>query len=139
MLSPSASVRVSQLCLGSMNFGKAWEGFMGSCDQEATNGILDFFYENGGNFIDTVGSRFMPHPYVEANHVDYGRPTTTKMRNLNNGLVSGWRRREFEIKWSLQPNTQPHSVWVKVERLVRFWPTLLVMVRKVCVFLSMLV
>jgi hypothetical protein len=26
---------------------------MGECDQKATEGILDFYYENGGNFIDT--------------------------------------------------------------------------------------
>jgi len=26
---------------------------MGECDQKCTEGILDFYYENGGNFIDT--------------------------------------------------------------------------------------
>ena len=26
---------------------------MGVCDQATTESILDFFYENGGNFIDT--------------------------------------------------------------------------------------
>lgn len=29
VLSPNASVRVSPLCLGAMNFGDAWKGFMG--------------------------------------------------------------------------------------------------------------
>jgi predicted aldo/keto reductase-like oxidoreductase len=53
ILSPNASVRVSPLCLGAMNFGDAWKGFMGECNQKTTEGILDFFYEQGGNFIDT--------------------------------------------------------------------------------------
>lgn len=56
LLSPTASVRVSPLCLGSMNFGEAWKGFMGACDQKTTESILDFFYDNGGNFIDTANN-----------------------------------------------------------------------------------
>ncbi|KAF6814139.1 norsolorinic acid reductase [Colletotrichum musicola] len=56
MLSPTASVRVSPLCLGAMNFGDAWKGFMGTCDQRTVDGILDFFYEHGGNFIDTANN-----------------------------------------------------------------------------------
>ncbi|KAL6902682.1 Norsolorinic acid reductase [Trichoderma evansii] len=53
LLSPTASVRVSPLCLGAMNFGSAWKDWMGECDQAASESILDFFYEQGGNFIDT--------------------------------------------------------------------------------------
>ncbi|KAI3317412.1 aldo/keto reductase [Xylariaceae sp. AK1471] len=53
ILSPTASVRVSPLCLGSMNFGDAWKQHMGACDQNTVNQILDFFYGQGGNFIDT--------------------------------------------------------------------------------------
>ncbi|KAH8589434.1 NADP-dependent oxidoreductase domain-containing protein [Bisporella sp. PMI_857] len=53
MLAPNASVRVSQLCLGGMNFGNAWAGFMGECDQKTSEQILDYFYDAGGNFIDT--------------------------------------------------------------------------------------
>jgi aryl-alcohol dehydrogenase-like predicted oxidoreductase len=56
ILSPSAGLRVSPLCLGAMNFGEAWKGFMGECDKETTFGILDHFYENGGNFIDTANN-----------------------------------------------------------------------------------
>ncbi|KAK3688374.1 norsolorinic acid reductase [Podospora appendiculata] len=47
MLAPSASVRVSPLCLGGMNFGDAWKDYMGACDQKTTENILDVFYENG--------------------------------------------------------------------------------------------
>ncbi|KAL0944319.1 norsolorinic acid reductase [Colletotrichum truncatum] len=56
MLSPTASVRVSPLCLGAMNFGDAWQGYMGTCDQKTVESILDFFYEQGGNFIDTANN-----------------------------------------------------------------------------------
>ncbi|KAI0520819.1 norsolorinic acid reductase [Xylaria bambusicola] len=53
ILSPTASVRVSPLCLGSMNFGDAWKENMGACDKDTVFQILDFFYDQGGNFIDT--------------------------------------------------------------------------------------
>ncbi|KAK5624939.1 hypothetical protein RRF57_000655 [Xylaria bambusicola] len=53
ILSPTASVRLSPLCLGSMNFGDAWKENMGACDKDTVNQILDFFYDQGGNFIDT--------------------------------------------------------------------------------------
>jgi hypothetical protein len=53
ILSPTAGVRVSPLCLGAMNFGNAWESGMGKCDKETSFAILDFFYEQGGNFVDT--------------------------------------------------------------------------------------
>ena len=53
ILAPTAGVRVSPLCLGAMNFGNAWEGFLGKCDKKNSYAMLDYFYENGGNFIDT--------------------------------------------------------------------------------------
>ncbi|CAN8097573.1 unnamed protein product [Discula destructiva] len=56
LLSPSASLRVSPLCLGTMNFGDNWKHYMGECDQKTTEGILDYFYEQGGNFIDTANN-----------------------------------------------------------------------------------
>ena len=30
---------------------------MGECDQKTAEDMLDFFYENGGNFIDTSVQR----------------------------------------------------------------------------------
>ncbi|KAI1192251.1 aldo/keto reductase [Nemania serpens] len=56
ILSPTASVRVSPLCLGAMNFGNAWKKHMGACDQNTVNQILDFFHAQGGNFIDTANN-----------------------------------------------------------------------------------
>lgn len=53
-LAPSASVRVSPLCLGSMNFGEAHAARYGECSKETAFAIMDYFYSQGGNFIDTA-------------------------------------------------------------------------------------
>ncbi|KAI2785519.1 Aldo/keto reductase [Daldinia loculata] len=53
LLSPTASIRVSPLCLGAMNFGNVWKDYMGECDEKTTEDILDYYYNQGGNFIDT--------------------------------------------------------------------------------------
>ncbi|KAL4886458.1 norsolorinic acid reductase [Aspergillus karnatakaensis] len=54
VLAPSAGVKVSPLCLGTMNFGTTWESFMGKCEKADAFAIMDAFYDNGGNFIDTA-------------------------------------------------------------------------------------
>ncbi|EPS45968.1 hypothetical protein H072_48 [Dactylellina haptotyla CBS 200.50] len=54
LLSPSASVRVSPLMFGGMNLGTEWKDFMGTMDKETGFGLLDAFYNAGGNFIDTA-------------------------------------------------------------------------------------
>lgn len=36
-----------------MNFGDNWKEFLGECTKETAFEMLDFFYDNGGNFIDT--------------------------------------------------------------------------------------
>ncbi|KAI4960874.1 hypothetical protein J4E86_002500 [Alternaria arbusti] len=54
ILSPTAAVRVSPLCLGGMNFGEAWKATLGECTKETAFAMLDYFYEQGGNFIDTA-------------------------------------------------------------------------------------
>ncbi|MCJ1378552.1 hypothetical protein MMC17_001651 [Xylographa soralifera] len=56
LLSPTAAVRVSPICLGAMNFGDAWSGFMGECNKDTAFEILDYFYSAGGNFIDTANN-----------------------------------------------------------------------------------
>jgi hypothetical protein len=52
ILSPNAGVRVSPLCLGAMNLGTAWKQFMGGVEKEEAFKLLDYFYDQGGNFID---------------------------------------------------------------------------------------
>ncbi|RDL29997.1 Aryl-alcohol dehydrogenase (NADP(+)) [Venustampulla echinocandica] len=54
LLSPTASVRVSPLCLGGMSLGSNWKGTMGECSKETVFELLDTFYDLGGNFIDTA-------------------------------------------------------------------------------------
>ena len=56
VLSPSAGVKVSPLCFGAMNLGTAWESFLGPCDKDTSFSMLDYFYEQGGNFIDTASN-----------------------------------------------------------------------------------
>ena len=36
-----------------MNFGDAWKEYMGECNKEQAFAMMDYFYEQGGNFIDT--------------------------------------------------------------------------------------
>ncbi|EIT82230.1 voltage-gated shaker-like K+ channel, subunit beta/KCNAB [Aspergillus oryzae 3.042] len=55
-LAPSASVRVSPLCLGAMTFGTASKERYGECSKDATFEILDYFVSQGGNFIDTANA-----------------------------------------------------------------------------------
>ncbi|PWY67225.1 sterigmatocystin biosynthesis dehydrogenase stcV [Aspergillus sclerotioniger CBS 115572] len=56
VLSPTGGIKVSPLCLGSMNFGTAWESYMGECSKENSFAIMDTFFENGGNFIDSANA-----------------------------------------------------------------------------------
>ncbi|KAL2820691.1 NADP-dependent oxidoreductase domain-containing protein [Aspergillus granulosus] len=53
-LAPTASVRVSPLCLGAMTFGTASAERYGECSKETAFEILDYFFSQGGNFIDTA-------------------------------------------------------------------------------------
>ncbi|CAI7585643.1 unnamed protein product [Penicillium glandicola] len=56
LLAPTAGVKVSPLCLGTMNFGDGWKRGLGECTKETSFQILDTFYEHGGNFIDTANN-----------------------------------------------------------------------------------
>jgi aryl-alcohol dehydrogenase-like predicted oxidoreductase len=53
-LAPTASVRVSPICLGAMNFGEAHKARLGECSKETAFEILDHFVSEGGNFLDTA-------------------------------------------------------------------------------------
>jgi aryl-alcohol dehydrogenase-like predicted oxidoreductase len=54
VLSPRAGIRVSPMCLGAMNLGTKWSMIMRSVAKEQSFEVLDEFYNNGGNFIDTA-------------------------------------------------------------------------------------
>jgi aryl-alcohol dehydrogenase-like predicted oxidoreductase len=54
VLSPSASIKVSPICLGTMNFGdtEPFKSLLGECNRETSFAILDHFFKMGGNFLD---------------------------------------------------------------------------------------
>jgi aryl-alcohol dehydrogenase-like predicted oxidoreductase len=54
VLSPTCALRVSPLQLGAMSIGQAWSSALGSMDKKASFKLLDAYYENGGNVIDTA-------------------------------------------------------------------------------------
>lgn len=56
-LAPTASVRVSPLCLGAMTFGEGARAIQGSTTIAESTAILDAFYKAGGNFIDTANGK----------------------------------------------------------------------------------
>ncbi|KAL9610729.1 MAG: hypothetical protein Q9167_004592 [Letrouitia subvulpina] len=56
LLAPSAAIKVSPLALGTMNFGDAWAGIMGAMDKKTVHQVLDFYKEQGGNFIDAANT-----------------------------------------------------------------------------------
>ncbi|KAH6646716.1 NADP-dependent oxidoreductase domain-containing protein [Truncatella angustata] len=51
VLSPTASVKVSPICLGGISIGNEWSELFGESEDAFT--LLDQFFELGGNFIDT--------------------------------------------------------------------------------------
>ncbi|KAJ4251813.1 hypothetical protein NW762_011110 [Fusarium torreyae] len=56
LLAPSTGVFVSPICLGTMNFGGVMSYSSGECTKETASKILEYFYEQGGNFLDTASS-----------------------------------------------------------------------------------
>ncbi|KAI0630788.1 norsolorinic acid reductase [Trametes polyzona] len=57
LLSPSAGVRVSPICLGAMSIGQSWsDGMAGGTTREEAFEFFDKYWESGGNFIDTANN-----------------------------------------------------------------------------------
>ncbi|KAE8874469.1 hypothetical protein PTNB73_01101 [Pyrenophora teres f. teres] len=50
----TAAICVSPLCLGGMNSGEAWKTTLSECTKETAFAMLDHFYAQDGNFIDTT-------------------------------------------------------------------------------------
>ncbi|KAJ7714626.1 Aldo/keto reductase [Mycena olivaceomarginata] len=56
-LSPLAGIHVSPIQLGAMSIGDQWgDAGMGEMDKESSFKLLDAYYDNGGNFIDTANN-----------------------------------------------------------------------------------
>ncbi|TFK32818.1 NADP-dependent oxidoreductase domain-containing protein [Crucibulum laeve] len=57
LLSPNAGVHVSPLQLGGANIGDAWGSKgMGEMDKNSSFKLLDAYFDNGGNFVDTANA-----------------------------------------------------------------------------------
>ena len=58
VLSATAGVHVSPIVLGAMSIGDQWgrAGGMGAMDKESSFKLLDAYFDNGGNFIDTANN-----------------------------------------------------------------------------------
>ena len=57
VLSSTAGVHVSPIQLGAMSIGDRWESIgMGSLGKESSFKLLDAYFDNGGNFIDTANN-----------------------------------------------------------------------------------
>ena len=55
LLSSRAGVHVSPIQLGGMSIGDKWADLgLGSMDKESSFKLLDAYFNNGGNFIDTA-------------------------------------------------------------------------------------
>jgi aryl-alcohol dehydrogenase-like predicted oxidoreductase len=44
------------------DFGENWKAFLGECSKETAFEMLDYFWEQGGNFIDTANNCMFTHP-----------------------------------------------------------------------------
>ena len=49
-----SGLRVSEICLGAMTFGKNWGSMLPGASKEEAKKIFDLFVSKGGNFIDTA-------------------------------------------------------------------------------------
>lgn len=57
VLSPNAGVHVPPIALGAMSIGDKWSDIgMGTMDKASSFKLLDAYYDNGGNFIDTANN-----------------------------------------------------------------------------------
>lgn len=54
IFSPTASVKVSPIAIGGISFGQSWSSAFGK--NEAADALLDAYFEQGGNFIDTANT-----------------------------------------------------------------------------------
>lgn len=61
--------------------------FMGECTKETAFEMMDFFVDQGGNFIDTYDHFFSPHDVTIAHILP--AQTTTSLKRVKSGLASG--------------------------------------------------
>ena len=64
VLAPTAAVHVSPICLGGWNFGNASKDILGECNKDTVFQILDYFHDQGGNFIDTSVTQLLAREMI---------------------------------------------------------------------------
>lgn len=92
---------------------------MGECDKKTSEDMLDFFYENGGNFIDTFVSNLLLR--FEAN--------SSKRQQLPEGRVREMGRRLDEEAWKQRPDgyrnqvhdSLPRDLWRQGDHCKHWW------------------
>lgn len=101
LLSPTASIRVSPLCLGGMNFGTAWSELLGSMDKKEVFEVLDNYYDNGVCIVLLlVNKREILLILLAITRVRCCNTLINdQMSNQKFGLVNGCKRGKTEIKW----------------------------------------
>lgn len=128
ILSPTAGVRVSPLCLGAMNFGDSWKEALGECTKETAFAILDYFYEQGGNFIDTavnyqVGeSEEWVGEWMEVRGRRDEMVVATKFTGMQGAAEQRQREDKFEQKGIIKGNYSGNSaknIHTSVERSLK--------------------
>jgi aryl-alcohol dehydrogenase-like predicted oxidoreductase len=121
LLSPTAAVRVSPLCLGAMSIGDAWEPMLGSQSKENSFKILDLFYDAGGNFIDTANN------YQNEQSETWLGEWMTKRQNrsqmviatkFTSGYRSDWKKEPIHVNFSGNSSKSLHeSVAASLKKL----------------------
>lgn len=105
-----SGLRVSEICLGTMNFGEVWRDWAMTTEAEETRGIFDAFTKAGGNFIDTAnfynaGSSEKPigdfiaserERFVVATKYTLSCDPTTRMRAASSQKYRPVARSQFE-------------------------------------------
>jgi len=100
ILSPTAGVRVSPLCLGAMNFGDAWKEVLGECNKETSFAMLDKFYSQGGNCKSFFQSSQSDLGWMDGNSPEQSstRQSTTSLARVSNGSASGWNLAAYAMR-----------------------------------------
>ncbi|KAF2628667.1 Aldo/keto reductase [Macroventuria anomochaeta] len=113
-LEPSASVRVSPLCLGAMTFGELHSERYGVCPKDEAFAIMDNFYSEGGNFIDTA------NVYRDGESEEWVGEWMASCKNrdeivLATKFTSGWMAHKSEHLQSNYIGTGSKSMKLSVE------------------------
>lgn len=100
LLSPTAAVRVSPICLGAMSLGDQWTGAMaGKLDAKESEEYLDVYYEASETSLGAVGPTLIKYRREVILSI---LPMRTRTSNRNISSENGWKSEATEMRLSLQ-------------------------------------